>query len=104
METNNEKWREVFTEVQLKRLQHLEFLELLVVKKICEQIGIRFFLYGGTLLGAYKYNGFIPWDDDVDIAMDRESYELFIAKAPKLLPDDFALQNLYTSFERNSMY
>ena len=91
----DEKWREVFTEQQLKRLQQLEFKELLVVKKVCKQLNIQFFLYGGTLLGAFKYKGFIPWDDDVDIAMERDSYEIFIKEAPKLLPKDYVLQNLY---------
>ena len=91
-----EKWRELFTEHQLKRLQHLEFVELQVIKRICKQLNIDFFLYGGTLLGAFKYQGFIPWDDDVDVALERDSYEKFIAEAPRLLPKDFVLQNLNT--------
>ena len=90
-----EKWREVFTEGQLKRLQYLEFQELLVIKQICKKLGIKFFLYGGTLLGAYKYNGFIPWDDDVDVALSRKDYEVFIKEAPGLLPKDYILQNPY---------
>lgn len=93
---SQEKWTEVYTKEQLKRLQQLELKELKVVKKVCDQLNIKFVLYGGTLLGALKYKGFIPWDDDVDIAMDRDSYEMFIAEAPKLLPSDYVLQNLYT--------
>jgi lipopolysaccharide cholinephosphotransferase len=92
---NKEKWLEVFTPEQLKRLQQLELVELKVIKGVCEKLNISFFLYGGTLLGALKYKGFIPWDDDVDIAMERDSYEKFIAEGPKLLPKDFVLQNLY---------
>ena len=92
---DKEKWCEVFSKSQLVRLQQLELIELKVIKKVCEQLNISFFLYGGTLLGAYKYHGYIPWDDDVDIAMERESYEKFISEAPQLLPDDFVLQNLY---------
>lgn len=97
-----EKWKEVYTHAQLKRLQQLELLELKVVKRVCDQLGIKFVLYGGTLLGAVKYHGFIPWDDDVDIAMDRESYEKFISEAPKLLPKCYVIQNLYT--DSNSPY
>lgn len=91
-----EKWTEIYTKEQLKRLQQLELIELKVVKKVCDQLNIKFVLYGGTLLGAVKYQGFIPWDDDVDIAMDRDSYEKFIAEAPSLLPEDFVLTNLYS--------
>lgn len=92
---NKEKWREIFTSVQLARLQQLQFKELQVIKMVCDQLNLQFFLYGGTLLGAYKYQGFIPWDDDIDIAMERDSYEKFIAEAPKILPKDYVLQNLY---------
>lgn len=91
-----EKWREVYTADSLKRLQQLELIELKVIKQICDYLNIQFVLYGGTLLGAKKYKGFIPWDDDVDIAMERDNYELFIKEAPSLLPKDFVIQNLYT--------
>ena len=65
-------------------------LSLLEIKKItfeilkhfalfCEQHNICFFLSNGTLLGAVKYNGFIPWDDDVDVLVPREDYNRLIA-------------------------
>lgn len=47
------------------------------VDTVCRQFGIRYTLQGGTLLGAVRENGFIAWDDDVDIAMSRENYEQF---------------------------
>lgn len=94
--TIQEKWTEVYSKEQLQRLQQLEIHELRVVKHVCDHLNIKFVLYGGTLLGAFKYKGFIPWDDDVDIAMDRDSYELFIKEAPNLLPSDYVLQNLYS--------
>ena len=99
---SNEKWCEIFTAEQLKRLQQLEFRELQVIKEVCNKLNIHFFLYGGTLLGAFKYQGFIPWDDDVDIALMREDYETFIKEAPSLLPKDYVLQNLYV--DSNSPY
>lgn len=48
------------------------------IKEICEKHNLEFYLSNGTLLGAIKYNGFVPWDDDVDIFMPREDYDQFM--------------------------
>lgn len=63
---------------------------------ICDKLGLRYFLVCGSALGAVKYKGFIPWDDDVDVGMFREEYEIFLEKAPALLPEHIFLQSYRT--------
>ena len=91
----NEKWEEFYTVEQLRKLQDYELDNLRVFISVCEKLGLEYILYGGTLLGAVKYSGFIPWDDDVDVALPRESYERFIKEAPQILPEEYFIQNPY---------
>ena len=73
-------------------LQSVEFDILRHVVSVCDKLNIPYFLVCGTALGAVKYNGFIPWDDDVDIGLFREDYERFLKESPKLLPKHLFLQ------------
>ena len=62
-------------------LKHLQEVELMVLKDfidICEKNKIEYFSYGGTTLGAIRHNGFIPWDDDIDVIMTKKNYEKFL--------------------------
>lgn len=66
------------------------------IKRICHENNIKYFIIAGTLLGAVRHGGFIPWDDDMDIGMLREDYEKFIEIAKKDLREDFFLQTTET--------
>ena len=61
--------------------------------RICDENGLRYFMDGGTFLGAIRHKGFIPWDDDVDFCMPREDYEKFLKISDKELGECFALRN-----------
>lgn len=65
----------VLSETQLQLLQRTLLLILDDLNQICEDNGLRFILIGGSAIGAMRHKGFIPWDDDVDIAMPRVDYE-----------------------------
>lgn len=94
MESNYNILREKYNPdgSKLRQLQ-LRMLEILIViDTICKRYDIKYWLSSGTLLGAVRHRGFIPWDDDLDIEMMREDYMRFIQIAPKELPKQFVLQ------------
>ncbi len=77
----------------LRDLQ-LRMLEILkCIDSICEKHNIQYWLSSGTLLGAVRHGGFIPWDDDVDIEMLRDDYLKLMEILPKELPEQYVLQN-----------
>lgn len=77
----------------MNELQQTELELLRAFLRVCGALGLRYYLVCGSALGAAKYGGFIPWDDDVDVAMPREDYETFCREAPRLLPAHLFLQN-----------
>lgn len=97
-----EKWQEYYTDDQIKKLQKIEFETLTVFITVCDKLGLEYFLYGGTLLGAVKYGDFIPWDDDIDVALPRESYDKFVHEAGSVLPNGYFIQSPYNC--KNSPY
>ena len=81
---------------QLEKLKKIELDILKTTIEICKKIDVRYFVVGGTLLGTIRHQGFIPWDDDIDIGMLRKDYDRFIEKAKDYLPENLFLQNIYT--------
>lgn len=61
------------------------------VDKVCRQLNLKYYMVGGTLLGAVRHKGFIPWDDDLDIALPRKDFNIFISKCQSLLPTNLKL-------------
>ena len=93
------------TQEQLRKLQLTE-LELLVeFDRICRKNNIVYILGYGTMLGAVRHKGFIPWDDDVDVFLMRDEYERFCDACEKDLDKEkFFLQNWETDIYFNSGY
>lgn len=80
--------------------EHQQALNMLLdaLAEVCRQHQIPFQLYAGTLLGAVRHHGFIPWDDDIDVLMPRAAYDRFLQLAPQVLdPDIFYLQGEYSA-------
>lgn len=85
------------SECFINDVQKVAFELLLNFTEVCKKLNIQYYLVCGSALGAVKYGGFIPWDDDIDVAMIREDYERFLKEAPALLPKYCQLQNIHTN-------
>lgn len=67
-----------------------------VIHQVCTEHGLRYSLAYGTLIGAVRHRGFIPWDDDIDLMMPREDYEKLLAVWDQTAPKGYILQNTKT--------
>jgi lipopolysaccharide cholinephosphotransferase len=79
-----------------EKLHRCHLLLAQELKRICEENNIKYFMIAGTLLGAVRHKGFIPWDDDMDFAVMREDYARFLDVCKKDLGEDFELQEMFT--------
>ncbi len=81
---------------RLRKLQLVQLLSFLEIKRICDKHNIHYTPIGGTLLGTVRHKGFIPWDDDIDVGMLREEYNKFLEVAKDELRPEFFLQTYET--------
>ena len=93
-EYNVKNYEEKYRKIQLIELEMLN-----EVDRICSKHGIQYYLCGGTLLGAVRHSGFIPWDDDLDIFFPRKDYIKFAEIAQKELPDTMFYQDWHNEFD-----
>jgi len=84
----------------MEDIRKLQMVELSILKefiRICENHNLRYFAIGGTVLGAVRHNGFIPWDDDVDVSMPREDYDKFQELIASGVTDNtYEVETMYT--------
>lgn len=88
----------ILSNEQMEQLHKIELEMLIEVDRICNKNNIRYTIIGGTLIGAIRNKGFIPWDDDVDIAMLRSDYEKFRVACKK----DLDKTRFYFQDDRNT--
>lgn len=78
---------------KLSSLQKQELEILKEFKRICQEEKLRYFVVAGSMLGAVRHHGFIPWDDDIDVAMPRSDYDKFLEVTPKRLKPEYILES-----------
>lgn len=65
-------------ELEMKEIQHISLEILDIIVELCEKLNLRYFLFYGTLIGAVRHKGYIPWDDDLDIMMPRKDHDILM--------------------------
>lgn len=88
----------------LRKLQLAELEILKDIDRVCRDNAIPYFLDSGTLLGAVRHKGFIPWDDDVDLGMLRPDYERFLQVAPQALGEGYEVSDPHLCPEFAGMF
>lgn len=90
--------------ISIKEAQNVQLEILLEFDRLCKKHKIQYQLFAGTLIGAIRHNGFIPWDDDIDVCMLRDEYNRFLEASKKDLNESYFLQNYHTDKKFQSQY
>ena len=85
--------------LELNEIQDLIYGIFVEFDRVCRKHDIKYSMEGGTLLGAVKYQNFVPWDDDIDVIMLRSEYEKFLSVAPDEIGEDYFLQSYHNVSE-----
>lgn len=81
-----------------KKMNEVQIYMLDMMKQLVNAFNennIKYYMIGGTLLGAIRHKGYIPWDDDIDLAIPRDDYDRFLEKAKEILPETLTLRTYY---------
>lgn len=92
-----------YVEPMMKRVWAAQLEVLMAVDKVCRENQLQYFVNWGTLLGAIRHKGFIPWDDDIDITMKREDYQKFCQIALEQLPKGYDIINVHRYEDYDNM-
>lgn len=92
-----------FIKPMMKRAWAAQIKTLKVIDAICKRHNIPYYAEWGTLLGAVRHQGFVPWDDDMDIGMKRADYVRFLAYAKEELPEGYKAINIYNNPEHKEL-
>ena len=93
-----------YIEPMMKKAWAVQLDVLSEVDRICNKYNLSYYAASGTMLGALRHKGYIPWDDDIDIAMKREDYDKFIKIAQSELPSNYYLHSIYTNAEHDCFH
>jgi len=96
MNLNEEVRSDYLVTAEAKKLWAVQMEILEKIDQICKKYGLKYYADGGTLLGAVRHKGYIPWDDDLDVQMLKEDYEKFCEVAPKELNEPYFFQSYKT--------
>lgn len=85
----------IYTNEELIKIQKIEEEALKEILRVCDLLNVKCFLIAGSVLGAVRHGGFIPWDDDMDIGMSRDDYNKFLNYSGKYLNEKYQMQSPY---------